>query len=104
MRTMTTRVDSKADESVSGKFARAGRGALPVKDIGRLLLRCDDRPGLVSAVSTFLTAAGANIISLDQHSTEQTGGMFMQRTIFHLPGLTAARDALDDDFAAQVAV
>jgi formyltetrahydrofolate deformylase len=27
----------------------------------------------------------------------------MQRTIFHLPGLTAARDALERDFAAQVA-
>jgi formyltetrahydrofolate deformylase len=76
---------------------------LPAKDIGRLLLRCDDRPGLVAAVSTFLTRAGANIISLDQHSTEQTGGMFMQRTVFHLSGLAAARDALADEFAEQVA-
>ncbi len=57
----------------------------------------------MAAVSAFLTGADANIISLDQHSTEQTGGMFMQRTIFHLPGLTAARDALAHDFAAQVA-
>jgi hypothetical protein len=48
-------------------------------------------------------SAGANIISLDQHSTEQTGGMFMQRKIFHLPGLAAARDALAGDFATQVA-
>src|ERR1700689_4384238 len=103
LRKMTNGVNCEADESAIGKFARPGRGALPVKDIGRLLLRCADRPGLVAAVSTFLTGAGANIISLDQHSTEQTGGMFMQRTIFHLPGLTAARDALDDDFAAQVA-
>ncbi len=37
---MTTEVDSKADESANGKLAHAGRGALPVKDIGRLLLRC----------------------------------------------------------------
>jgi formyltetrahydrofolate deformylase len=100
---MPPRVDGQPDEFAAGQFPGMGRGALPVKDIGRLLLRCDDRPGLVAAVSTFLTGAGANIISLDQHSTEQTGGMFMQRTIFHLPGLTAARDALDDDFAAQVA-
>ena len=42
-------------------------------------------------------------MSLDQHSTEQSGGTFMQRTIFHLPGLTAARDALERDFADQVA-
>jgi hypothetical protein len=37
-----------------------------------------------------LAGAGANIVSLDQHFTEQSGGTFMQRTIFHLPGLTAA--------------
>src|ERR1700680_858623 len=72
-------------------------------DICRLLLRCADRPGLVAAVSTFLAQAGANIVSLDQHSTEQTGGMFMQRTIFHLPGLAAVRDGLERDFAEQVA-
>jgi formyltetrahydrofolate deformylase len=75
----------------------------PAKDIGRLLLRCADRPGLVAAISTFLTRAGANIVSLDQHSTEQTGGAFMQRTIFHLPGLAAARDELEREFAEQVA-
>ena len=80
-----------------------GRTTLPVKDVGRLLLRCADRPGLVAAVSAFLADAGANIVSLDQHSTQQTGGMFMQRTIFHLPGLTAARDELERDFAEQVA-
>ena len=59
--------------------------------------------GLVAAVSTFLAEAGANIISLDQHSTEQTGGMFMQRTVFHLSGLAATRDDLARDFAEQVA-
>ncbi|MBV5242616.1 formyltetrahydrofolate deformylase [Mycolicibacterium sp. PAM1] len=73
------------------------------KDIGRLLLRCADRPGLVAAVSTFLAEAGANIISLDQHSTAPTGGIFMQRTIFHLTGLTAAREGLEHDFARSVA-
>ena len=78
-------------------------GGRAVKDVGRLLLRCGDRPGLVAAVSSFLTGAGANIVSLDQHATEQSGGMFMQRTIFHLPGLTAARDGLERDFGAQVA-
>jgi formyltetrahydrofolate deformylase len=57
----------------------------------------------VAAVSSFLADAGANIISLDQHSTEQTGGICMQRTIFHLPGLSAARDALEDHFHRQVA-
>jgi formyltetrahydrofolate deformylase len=88
---------------VEDPYPKAGSGGVPVKDVGRLLLRCADRPGLVAAVSTFLANAGANIVSLDQHSTEQTGGIFMQRTIFHLPGLTAARDALERDFRDQVA-
>jgi len=80
-----------------------GHAPLPVRDIGRLLVRCADRPGLVAAVTSFLAHAGANIISLDQHSTQQTGGIFMQRTIFHLPGLTAARADLERAFVAQVA-
>jgi formyltetrahydrofolate deformylase len=70
---------------------------------GGLLLRCADRPGLVAAVTAFLAGAGANIVSLDQHSTQQTGGTFMQRTIFRLPGLAAARGALERDFAERVA-
>lgn len=73
------------------------------KDIGRLLLRCPDRPGIVAAVSTFLTAAGANIISLDQHSTEDEGGVFLQRTVFHLPGLAAAGAELEREFAVRIA-
>ena len=81
----------------------AGSDTQGPRDIGRLLLRCADRPGLVAAVSRFLAETGANIISLDQHSTERTGGTFMQRTIFHLPGLTAARESLEREFADQVA-
>jgi len=97
---MATRTDAGAD---ADGYPAPSRGPLPTKDVGRLLLRCADRPGLVAAVSGFLAAAGANIVSLDQHSTEPSGGIFMQRTIFHLPGLPAARDALERDFAEQVA-
>ena len=97
---MSTRTDVDAE---AGEYPQEGRGDLPTKDVGRLLLRCADRPGLVAAVSSFLASAGANIVSLDQHSTQQSGGTFMQRTIFHLPGLTAARDALERDFGEQVA-
>ena len=85
-----------------GEYPR-GHAGLPVRDIGRLLLRCEDRSGLVAAITSFLAEAGANIVSLDQHSTQQTGGIFIQRTIFHLPGLAAAREELERDFAARVA-
>ena len=88
--------------TAEGEFPR-GHAALPVRDIGRLLLSCQDRPGLVAAITSFLAEAGANIVSLDQHSTQQTGGVFIQRTIFHLPGLAAARAELEREFARRVA-
>ena len=72
-------------------------------DRGRLLIQCPDQPGLVSAISTFLTKAGANIVTLDQHATAEADGTFFQRTEFHLPGLPGARDGLERAFADEVA-
>jgi formyltetrahydrofolate deformylase len=80
----------------------SARPAVAPRDVARLLIRCADRPGVVAAVSGFLAGHGANIISLDQHSTTISGGVFFQRTEFHLPGFPAARDALEADFVAQV--
>jgi formyltetrahydrofolate deformylase len=68
--------------------------------LGRLLIRCQDQPGIVSAVSGFLADAGANIVALDQHSTAAQGGVFFQRTEFHLPELPACRDELARSFVA----
>ena len=64
-------------------------------DTARLLIACDDQPGIVAAVAGVLSTHGANIISLDQHSTDSEGGRFFQRTVIHLPGLAAARPALE---------
>ncbi|NAZ82185.1 formyltetrahydrofolate deformylase [Kineococcus sp. R8] len=72
-------------------------------DLGRLLIQCQDGPGIVSAVSGFLSRAGANIVDLAQHSTAPEGGRFFQRTEFRLPGLSAAREELERTFAAEVA-
>ncbi|MDQ0649441.1 formyltetrahydrofolate deformylase [Microbacterium natoriense] len=66
-------------------------------DTARLLIACDDQPGIVAAVAGVLSEHGANIISLDQHSTDSEGGRFFQRTVIHLPGLSAARPALEAD-------
>lgn len=68
-------------------------------DTARLLIACDDQPGIVAAIAGVLSAHGANIISLDQHSTDSEGGRFFQRTVIHLPGLAAARTALEADLA-----
>jgi formyltetrahydrofolate deformylase len=98
---MTTRKSiNAADTAASARHPPVGREALSINDVGRLLLRCAERPALVSAVSAFLAQAGANIVSLDQHSTEQSGGTLVQRNIFRLQGLPTARDARDRDFGA----
>jgi formyltetrahydrofolate deformylase len=75
---------------------------IPSADEGRLLVQCRDRPGIVSRVTSFLTAAGANIVTLAQHA-EKDDGAFFQRTVFTLPGLGAARTDLERAFARDVA-
>ncbi|WP_299051312.1 formyltetrahydrofolate deformylase [uncultured Nocardioides sp.] len=82
---------------------RAASPAAPSRERGRLMIQCQDQPGIVAAVSSFLTGAGANIVTLDQFSTAAEGGRFFQRTEFHLPGLNAARDDLERRFADEVA-
>jgi formyltetrahydrofolate deformylase len=95
--------DDALDSPLLATHPHNVRGLAPVDDVGRLLLQCADRPGVVAAVGTFLARSGANILSLDQYATEELGGMFMQRSIFYLPGLGAARDDLERDFREQVA-
>jgi formyltetrahydrofolate deformylase len=53
-------------------------------------------------MSSFLAERGANIIELGQYSTDPEGGEFFQRTVFHLSGLTAAREGLERDFKEEV--
>ncbi len=62
-------------------------------DQARLIVLGADRPGIVASVSRVLTEYGANIVSLDQYSSDPSGGRFVQRTTFHLadlPGRAAA--------------
>ncbi len=65
-----------------------------VENHGRLLVQGADRPGIVSSVSSALTEVGANIVSLDQYSSDPFGGRFFQRTVFHLPELATRLDEL----------
>ena len=48
-----------------------------------LLVSCDDRPGLVAALSQLLFALGLNILDADQH-TDTVAGKFFQRIRFDL--------------------
>ncbi|MFF0501817.1 formyltetrahydrofolate deformylase [Nocardia aobensis] len=66
-------------------------------DYGRLIVRGDDRSGIVSAVSAVLARHGANIVSLDQASGDAAAGRFFQRTVFHLEDLSAKLDSLQGE-------
>ena len=72
-------------------------------DIGRLVVTCDDRPGIVAAVSRFLFEQGANIAQSDQYSTDPEGGRFFLRQMFHLPGLQHINGDLERAFDAEIA-
>ena len=63
------------------------------EDVGRLVLAGPDRPAILAAVVSRLTAAGANIITFDQFSTAPEGGRLYLRSEFLLKDLT---DRLDD--------
>jgi formyltetrahydrofolate deformylase len=84
-------------------MSRPLRPEAPSADIGRLLVVCDDRPGIIAAVSRFLHEQGANIAQSDQYSTDPQGGRFFLRMVFHLPGLQRVNGALERRFDAEVA-
>ncbi|MHC1559999.1 formyltetrahydrofolate deformylase [Actinomycetospora sp. C-140] len=75
----------------------------PDADLGRLLVSCRDRPGLVAAISAFLHARGANIVQSDQDTTDPSGGLFVTRVVFRLPGLLTRLDELTREFTDEVA-
>lgn len=72
-------------------------------DTARLLITCPDRPGIVSAVTSFLYSHGVNINDLDQHSTDPLGGTFFMRLEFHTPHLDVSRETLERSFDQVVA-
>ena len=72
-------------------------------DVGRLLIVCPDRPGIVAAVSEFLFEHGANIVHSDQHSTSPLGGTFFMRVEFSLAGLEDVATDVQAGFRARVA-
>lgn len=69
----------------------------------RLLITCEDRPGIVQAVSSFLYHQGANITALDQYATEAQGGRYFMRVEFELDHLASRQEALLQTFDKNVA-
>lgn len=69
----------------------------------RLLITCEDKLGIVQAVSSFLYHQGANITALDQYATEAQGGRYFMRVEFELDHLQARKDSLTQTFNSNVA-
>ncbi|MCG2573995.1 MULTISPECIES: formyltetrahydrofolate deformylase [Acinetobacter] len=69
----------------------------------RLLITCEDKPGIVQAVSSFLYHQGANITALDQYATEAQGGRYFMRVEFELDHLQSRKDTLLQTFDTNVA-
>jgi formyltetrahydrofolate deformylase len=64
-----------------------------------LTLSCPDRPGIVSAVSTFLFASGQNILDAQQYDDIETGNFFM-RVMFNPTAGTSDLATLRGGFGA----
>ena len=64
-----------------------------------LTLSCPDRPGIVSAVSTFLAHNGQNILDAQQFNDVETGHFFM-RVVFNAADLAVNLASLQTGFTA----
>ena len=64
-----------------------------------LTLSCPDRPGIVSAVSTFLAHNGQNIIDAQQFDDAETNHFFM-RVVFNAADLAVTLSELQTGFGA----
>ena len=72
-------------------------------DVGRLVVRCPDRPGIVHVLSGVMTELGANITDSQQHSSDPSGGTFTLRLEFLLAGLAKRRGELEQRLEALAA-
>lgn len=70
-------------------------GHAPAQDnVARLILKGTDQSGIVAAITQTLARFDANIVALDQHTSDPDGGRFFQRTVFTLPHLATVIDDL----------
>jgi formyltetrahydrofolate deformylase len=58
-----------------------------------LRVRCEDRTGIIAALSDFVFRNGGNILDLDQHTEGETGRFFM-RLVWSLERFTLDADGI----------
>lgn len=68
------------------------------ENIGRLLVKCPDKPGIVAALSNFLYTNGADIMESSQYSSDDASRMFYIRFEFYLEDLLDKKQDLEARF------
>src|SRR5699024_9830366 len=68
------------------------------ENIGRLLVKCPDKPGIVAAISNFLFKHKSNIIESTQFSIDPVGGTSYISFVYHRTNLLDMRDEMEEDF------
>lgn len=69
------------------------------ENIGRLLVKCPNKPGIVAALSKFLFDHGADIIESSQYSSDDESNMFYIRFEYYCEDLRKKRLQMEDDFS-----
>ncbi|PZX04570.1 formyltetrahydrofolate deformylase [Psychrobacillus insolitus] len=69
-----------------------------LENLGRLLVKCPDKAGIVAVVSTFLHNHNCNIIESSQYSSNPEQGMFFIRIEYHCDNLQEKSAQLEKDF------
>lgn len=68
------------------------------ENIGRLLVKCPDQPGIVATISRFLFEHGADIMESSQFSSDDESRMFYIRIEFFCKDLLRKKMSLEEDF------
>ncbi len=68
------------------------------KNRARLLVKCPDKQGIVSVLSTFLFQHNANIIESSQYSSDPENGTFFIRIEFHCENLQSKSSQMENEF------
>lgn len=68
-------------------------------NIATLLIKCQDRKGLVAAITRLLSEHGVNILDLQQHTNEKN--VFFQRILFDMAGMDINRKQLENLLAVE---
>ncbi|MFC7686874.1 formyltetrahydrofolate deformylase [Ureibacillus sp. GCM10028918] len=69
-----------------------------VENRARLLVKCPDKPGIVSVLSSFLLKYNANIIESSQYSSDPENGTFFIRLEYYCDHLQTKAQEMEQEF------